>query len=161
MDEYGDSVVKQLLRMSLTAAGLAVLASGCAPVVDQRGYIPDPEKVESVRPGIDNKLSVSSRLGSPSSVSTFDQNVWYYISSEEAKFAFFRPRTTKREIVAVVFDENDLVDGVKYFGLEDGQDVNIVGRETPTRGKELSFFEQIFGNIGRFDSSTLGGDEGK
>ena len=37
------------------------------------------------------------------------------------------------------------------FELEDGQEVAMVERETPTRGKELSLLQQLFGNLGRFN----------
>ena len=132
-------------------------AAACSPVVDQRGYIPDAEKLATIRSGIDNKSSIASRLGSPSTIGTFDANTWYYISSEEERFAFFNPKTTKREIVEVRFDTDNLVEGVTYYDLEDGKKVNIVGRETPTRGKELTLLEQVFGNLGRFDASRIGG----
>ncbi len=145
------------LKPSLVAMALAGTVA-CSPVVDQRGYIPDPDKLATIRSGIDNKSSIASRLGSPSTIATFDSSVWYYISSEEEKFAFFNPRTTKREIVEVRFDPDNLVDGVTYYDLEDGKKINIVGRETPTRGKELTFMEQIFGNLGRFDASRIGGN---
>ncbi len=152
---YG--VPKIGLKTAVAAFCLAG-AVACSPVVDQRGYVPDPEKLATIRSGIDNKSSIVSRLGSPSTIATFDANTWYYISSEEERFAFFNPRTTKREIVEVRFDTDNLVEGVTYYDLEDGHKVNIVGRETPTRGKELSLLEQVFGNLGRFDASRIGGE---
>ena len=148
-------------KIGLKTGVMAIALAGavaCSPVVDQRGYIPDPDKLATIRSGIDNKSSIASRLGSPSTIATFDSNVWYYISSEEEKFAFFNPKTTKREIVEVRFDTDNLVDGITYYDLEDGKKINIVGRETPTRGKELTFMEQIFGNLGRFDASRIGGN---
>ncbi len=148
-------------KIGLKSAALTLGLMGavaCSPVVDQRGYIPDPEKLATIRSGIDNKSSIASRLGSPSTIATFDANVWYYISSEEERFAFFNPTTTKREIVEVRFDTDNLVEGVTYYDLEDGHKINIVGRETPTRGKELTLLEQVFGNLGRFDASRIGGN---
>jgi len=44
------------------------------------------------------------------------------------------------------------VKGVGRLGIEDTRDINTVGRKTPTRGKQLGFFEQIFSNIGRFST---------
>jgi len=35
--------------------------------------------------------------------------------------------------------------------------VNYVDRKTPTRGRELSVLEQIFGTIGRLPTDRLGG----
>ena len=35
------------------------------------------------------------------------------------------------------------------MGLDDGQDVAMSDRETPTRGRELTILEQLLGNVGR------------
>jgi hypothetical protein len=48
---------------------------------------------------------------------------------------------------------------VKKLGLEDAQQVALNSNETPTAGKELGFFEQLFGNVGRFNGKqALGGN---
>lgn len=125
------------------------LALGCSPIADKRGYIRDDPKIESIQIGVDNKESVYQRLGSPSTSASLGLEVWYYITSREERFGFFAPKTTYREITAVAFDENDFVADIADYGLQDGKVVSFVGRKTPTRGKELTFLEQMFGNIGR------------
>ncbi|MBI3199515.1 MAG: outer membrane protein assembly factor BamE, partial [Rhodospirillales bacterium] len=42
---------------------------------------------------------------------------------------------------------------VKRWGMQDGKPIEPVARVTETRGKELGFLEQIFGNIGRFNKA--------
>jgi len=69
--------------------------------------------------------------------------------------ADIRPITEERQITAIVFNEDGQVNAVAEYGLEDGRVVNFVGRETPTRGRELSVLEQIFGTIGRLPTDTL------
>lgn len=145
-------VSKMSVKTAVLALGLTT-AVACSPVIDKHGYVPDQEKLSSIRSGIDNKTSIASRLGSPSTIGTFDANAWYYISSEEEKFAFFNPKTIKREVVEVRFDSDNLVEGVTYYDLKDGKKVNIVGRVTPTRGKTLTLLEQVIGNLGRFPGS--------
>ncbi|MBI1239337.1 MAG: outer membrane protein assembly factor BamE [Alphaproteobacteria bacterium] len=141
----------------LLAAGVASLAlSACAPVVSQRGYIPDPEKVATIRVGVDDRDTISERLGSPSNVATFDSDTWYYIASEEEQEMFFNPETTKRDILAIQFGEDGRVANIEHYGLEDGQVVAFSSRETPTKGRELTFLQQIFGNIGRGLPGTTG-----
>ena len=39
-----------------------------------------------------------------------------------------------------------------HYDLANSQDIDIVSRTTPTEGHTLGFFEQILGNIGRFNS---------
>ena len=47
------------------------------------------------------------------------------------------------------FNEDGTVADVLEFDLEDGQQVAINDRVTRTRGKELSFLEQLIGGVGK------------
>lgn len=123
--------------------------NACVPTVSQRGYLPDPERAQTITPGKDTKVTINEKWGTPSTISTFDDNTWYYISSKQREEAFFLPETVEQKITAVEFDADGKVKGVTEHDISEAQDVNIVGRTTPTRGRELSFLEQIFGNIGR------------
>ena len=128
----------------LLMAGLAA----CAPIRDVRGYIPDDEKLGEVKVGQDTRESVQSKLGTPSSTAAFGDPTWYYISTEQERYAFFEADVTKRQILAVEFNDDGKVADVRKYGIEDGQIVALVDRETPTRGKEMSLLQQLFGNMG-------------
>ena len=52
---------------------------------------------------------------------------------------------------ALTFDDRGILQEVQNVGLEDGEEIQIVERETPTMGRELSLIEQLIGNMGRFD----------
>jgi outer membrane protein assembly factor BamE (lipoprotein component of BamABCDE complex) len=130
----------RLLTLSLTAA----LLLGCAPVVNQRGYLPDPVGEASIRIGADNKTSIQQHLGDPSTQATFGTDSWYYISSVEKQIAFFDPRVETRSILAVHFDKDGRVTDIRHFGLKDGHVVAFETRETPAKGKELTFLQQLF-----------------
>jgi outer membrane protein assembly factor BamE (lipoprotein component of BamABCDE complex) len=130
----------RLLTLSLAAA----LLVGCAPVTNQRGYLPDPVGEASIRIGSDTKTTIQERLGDPSTQATFGSDSWYYISSVEKQVAFFDPRVETRSVLAVHFDKNDRVADVRHFGLKDGHVVAFETRETPAKGKELTFLQQLF-----------------
>ena len=138
------------------AAALVVATTACSSIRDRRGYLPDADKIASISIGVDSKDSVSIRLGSPSTVGTFDTDVWYYISSEEEQFAFFAPKTINRDVLVITFDQANLVSDINTYTLADGKALEYVGRKTPTRGKELGFLEQMFGNIGRLPAPGRG-----
>lgn len=131
--------------------------SACAPIVDQRGYVPSEGVLETVQSGVDTRASVVQRLGRPSALGTFDSKVWYYISERQETIAFYAPETTDRTVVAVKFNDNGTVDAINKYGLEDGQVIDLVSRQTPTRGKETSILRELFGNIGRFNEALGGG----
>ncbi len=129
-----------------SALGLTV--SACSPIVNVRGYVPEQDKVEKLAVGQQNKDEVYTLLGSPSTLATFSEDTWYYISSRTERIGFFEPKTVDRTVLAVKFDDDEKVSNIAKYGLEDGRVVNFVDRTTPTRGKELTFLEQMFGNIG-------------
>ena len=123
------------------------------------GYLAsEGKKPQEVKAKTDTKASVLARLGNPSIKSTFDEDTWYYLSSVRERLAYLRPATSERTITAITFNEDGAVEKVAEYGIENGQYVNYVDRETPTRGRELSVLEQIFGTLGRLPTQQLGGN---
>ena len=122
----------------------AILAfMACAPVISQRGYLPDTEMETAIKAGADTKTTVQTRLGYASTTATFGNDSWYYISATEKQVAFFTPTVLKRSITAVYFDQNNKVTGVRHYGLADGHVISFEKRETPARGRELTFLQQL------------------
>ena len=50
----------------------------------------------------------------------------------------------------IKFDDDQVVSTVEHYTIEDGLTIDPVSRKTPTVGKELTFLQQLFGNVGRF-----------
>jgi outer membrane protein assembly factor BamE (lipoprotein component of BamABCDE complex) len=137
----------------LAAVGLAVVmtATACTPRIDQRGNRPDEEQVVLINPGVDDKNRVAELIGTPSTISTFDDRTWYYISKRTETTAFFDPELVDQEVLAISFDESGIVENMRVFGPEDGRTIAYVDRTTPTEGNELTFIQQLLGNLGRFN----------
>lgn len=138
-------------RLILSMA-LVVLATGCARVIDQRGSLPDPDDVLAIQPGVQTKDEVAALLGTPSTVGTFDDRNWYYISKRTKTVAFFSPSVQDQQILVIKFDDGDVVEAVDLFGLDDAVAVDPESRETPTYGQRLTLLQQLLGNIGRFST---------
>ncbi len=136
----------------MAALGLSITTLACTPSVDYRGYLPKGEDVQKLNVGM-SKIEVEALLGSPSTTATINTtgDSFYYISSTVQQTAFFEPEVTDREILAVRFDQEERVQKFAHYGLEDGKIIDFIGRETPTRGKELGVLQQLFQNLGRFD----------
>jgi len=135
--------------MSVVAA-MVLLLGACQPRVDTHGFMPNSELIEQVEPGLVSKLDVSEILGSPSTIATFDQDTWYYITQKTQNFAFFKPEIVDQQVLVVNFDDEDVVASINRYTIEDGLIIDPVSRKTPTVGKELTFLQQLFGNVGRF-----------
>lgn len=131
---------------------MALVAVACSPTVASRGHVTDPEALAALKPGLSTDVDVQNALGSPSTRGTFRDDVWYYMSERTEAYAFFNPKVIERQIVAVVFDGQGVVDDIVTYNEVDGRKVEIVSRVTPTAGNELTLLQQLFGNIGRFES---------
>ncbi|AYV48776.1 outer membrane protein assembly factor BamE [Caulobacter flavus] len=132
------------------AIGLAAVVGGCTPLTSYSGFQAIEAKPADMKVGEDSKSTVREKLGSPSAVSTFDNDAWYYISQTTDRVAFYKPRVIKRDVVAIKFNTADeKVASVDTFTLKDGKVIAYNGRETPTRGREMTVLEQLLGTVGR------------
>jgi outer membrane protein assembly factor BamE (lipoprotein component of BamABCDE complex) len=125
----------------LLAGAIALIA--CAPVISQRGYLPDPAQEATIKAGTDTKTTVQDRLGYASTTATFNNDSWYYISATEKQVAFFTPTILKRQVLAVYFDKQNKVTGVRHYGLKDGHLIAFESRTTPARGRETTFLQEL------------------
>jgi outer membrane protein assembly factor BamE (lipoprotein component of BamABCDE complex) len=123
----------------------AALAA-CGAQIDRHGHVFMDVDVNQVQRGM-SKDQVQAVLGSPDTTSTIGGDAYYYIASTQKTVAFFKPYEINRQVVAVYFDRGESVEQVAQYGLKDGIVVNYYGRETPARGKDLTFLEQLFGNM--------------
>lgn len=138
---------RQIIAVCILAGTFLV---ACAPTKDVRGYLIDDIRISEIRIGINDKGDILDLLGSPSSVSTFGTDTWYYISRKTESLAFFEKKVLDQRVVAIMFDELDVVSELKRYEVEDARSFAFNERITPTRGKKLSFVQQLFGNLGRF-----------
>ncbi len=122
-----------------------------------QGFIIDPELSQTVRPGVDNKASVAGTLGRPSFAGQFDQNDWYYVSRNTRQLAFKQPKPSSQIILHVRFDTAGNVASVEKTGLEKVASIHPAPEATPTLGRNRSFFQELFGNIGQVGSVGQGG----
>jgi outer membrane protein assembly factor BamE (lipoprotein component of BamABCDE complex) len=153
----------QSASMRWLFVGLATAAASCAPTVEQRGNLPNPDKIAEIHAGSTTKDEVTKILGTPSSVSVFNNDkTWYYISRRTAQTAFFEPDVLDQQVYVVNFDDQGVVKTVDHRVLEDGKEVTPVARATPAPGRELSFLEQLIGNLGKFNGAgpSSGGGTG-
>lgn len=138
----------------------ALTVGGCSSIRESRGYIVDQTLVNSVQPGIDNQQSVTQTLGRPTFTSQFGDPTWYYVSSVTGRRPFVRPRIRQHTVLAVKFDASGNVVSADRSGLEKVTYLTPDGDETPTLGRERTFFEDLFGNIGTVGAPGAGAPGG-
>jgi outer membrane protein assembly factor BamE (lipoprotein component of BamABCDE complex) len=137
------------LNLILCAASLALVTSACTPVTALQGYQAIDAKPGDVKVGDDSKQTVRAKLGSPTTVSTFEPNIWYYMNQTTDQFGAYAPRTRVRQIVAIAFDkDSEKVTSVRNFDTKDGRIISFNKRETPTMGQQLSVLDQLLSTLG-------------
>ena len=141
-------------------AAFAILAGGCSSIRDHRGYLVDTALVDSVQAGIDNRQSVEKALGRPTFVSQFGDSSWYYVSQDTSQAAFRRAKTKNQMVMRVRFDPAGNVAGVDRAAMEHVVRLDPDGHKTPTLGRDRSFLEDLFGNIGAVGAPGTGGGGG-
>jgi outer membrane protein assembly factor BamE (lipoprotein component of BamABCDE complex) len=137
------------------ALAAALLTGACTARIDQRGNKPDEDQVVQINPGVDDKNRVAELLGYPSSVSTFNDRTWYYISKRTKTIAFWTPEVLDQEVLQISFDDAGIVQDMRIYGQQDGRTIAYVDRKTPTPGNDLTLLQQLFGNLGKFNTDKM------
>lgn len=145
--------MKKQVACLICASLIALSVTACDPVREEKGYRIDPEKIALVEPGVSTKDEVITQMGSPSSISTFPDagEAWYYIGKKTEHYAFLEKKIIEQSVIIISFDENEVVKEIKNYDKDAAREIAVVERTTPTGGNKLGFFEQIFGNFGRFN----------
>ena len=147
----------------LAVSVLAVAAFGtaaCSSIRESRGYVIDNALLQTVQPGIDNQRSVEMTLGRPTFTSQFGEPTWYYVSSTTGRKPFVRPRVQQHQVLAVKFDAAGNVRSADRSGIDQVVYLTPDGDKTPTLGRERTFLQDLFGNIGTVGQGGLPGGGG-
>lgn len=143
------------IKSVLTAALASGALVACAPIVRTHGYTPDQELLAQIAAGQDTRSSVEQKIGRPVTRSAFREDDWYYVSQSIRHYMWYAPEVTDRRVVAVKFDDNDVVSEINTYGVEDGRVVDLATDTTPTHGRELTIVQQVLGNLGRITADDL------
>jgi outer membrane protein assembly factor BamE (lipoprotein component of BamABCDE complex) len=153
-----------MVKLAGVAAALVSVAllGGCSSIgiKEQKGYRLDKELASTVQVGVDNKESVTKTLGRPSFTGQFDANDWYYVARDTRTVAFRSQRVLDQDVLHVRFDAAGNVASVNTTGEELIADISPVDDKTPTLGRDRSFFEDLFGNIGQVGAGAPAGGGG-
>ncbi len=139
--------------------GLLLLAvAGCSSVYRNHGYVPSDSDLEGIVVGVSTRESVAEQIGRPSVAGVLGGGGWYYVQSRWRHFGMNEPREVDRQLVAITFDRNGVVENVERFTLTDGRVVPISRRVTDSNIKGVSFIRQLLGNIGNIRAGDILGN---
>lgn len=80
---------------------------------------------------------------------------WYYVQSRYKIVGGLAPEEIDRQVVAITFTLEGVVENIERYGLADRQVVAISRRVTLPNVKSQSFLRQLFGNIGAINAGSI------
>src|SRR5690606_20237516 len=89
--------------------------------------------------------------------SQFGPPVWYYVSSFTEQKPFGSPHIDRHTVLAITFDSAGNVATAETSGMEKVVRIEPDSDKTPTLGRERTFLQDLFGNIGQVGAAGLGG----
>ena len=150
------SLRRQIAPRAVCAVlGVACLAA-CSTTVVTHGYQLDERRMAQVKPGVTTRQEVGQLLGTPSTLATFDDQNWYYISQRYERANFYLQDLVAQDVYTITFDGNGVVSEVNKRDMEAAQAIKPDPDATRTLGNELTIVEQFLGNIGRFNTDKTG-----
>lgn len=136
------------VKTVLLAGVAATVLTACEPKVALRGNDPLQSRLEQIVVGQSTKRDVAGAIGTPSTLGAFDDNIWYYMSQRKESYAFYEPEVVEHKVLAMYFNENGVLQEIKTYDEEALTEVDYRDKVTPTSGRTMSLFEQLFGNFG-------------
>ena len=127
---------------------LIILLNGCAPTANVRGFVPNPDAIEKIKPGLQNQDQVLGLLGSPTATATFEKDRWYYITRKTEKTVFDDPTLIESRTTMIEFDATGFVSKISTLSNDAIRDIDPVERTTPTKGRKFGILQQLLGNLG-------------
>jgi len=147
-----------LLLAPLLLGGCSVDTSGFFSYPAQaRGNRIDPDQLAQLVPGTSTRNDAAALLGSPTARATFDDNTWIYISELTKPVIGATNSVQDQQTVTLAFDQAGVLRRIDRKGMDDSVPVEVVSRTTPTPGNDVSFLQQLLGNVGRFNPGGPGG----
>ena len=107
--------------------------------------------------GSSSKKEVITKLGEPLSNEGSPTNFLIYVQKKVEVVAFLEPRIDERNVLKLSFDDRAILSRIDFYEYDKvankkfEADQKIVVAE----GRKLTFWQQMFGNIGNFSSEQF------
>ena len=142
-----NALKRSTLLAAVCAAGL--MLGGCLEQRNYQGY-QIPHDAEQQVPVGASKDQALLAFGTPTTTAEFGNEVYYYVSQVSSRpVAFARSKVVDQRILAVYFDDQERVQQIANYGLQDGRVFDFISRTTPTGGSDVSFVSQLLSAAGR------------
>ena len=157
----------RLVACLFTGLLAATTLAACSPPAfisfppQVRGNKVDDRVLAQLVPGTSTRTDVTAAIGSPTTRATFDDNTWLYIGEVTKPQIAGTNGVLSQKVVVLTFDQQGVLRDVANKSQKDAVPVTVVSATTPSPGRELSFWQQLLGNVGKFSPVSTLPDEGR
>ena len=127
-----------------------IILFSCQPRITKHGNFFNPKNIQLIKKTKLSKSEVVEVFGEPTLKSTFSDDVWYYITLVQHEKAYFEIKNLENNILAITFDENQLVKKYKVLTEDDSSEINIsYPNEAYNENREVSIIQEFLSIFSR------------
>ena len=119
-------------------------------VSNNHGFISLQTKFEKITVNKTNKNDILNIIGPPSSVSSFDNNKWFYIQRMKTNQSLLKlgvKKINKNNILIVKFDNKGILNYKKILNVKDMNDIKYTKDITEKEFKQNDLLFKIFSSL--------------
>jgi len=142
------------MRSFPTIFVFAGILSSCAQPINIHGNRISLKSFDIIEPGKTTEQQVLEQLGKPVITQDYGPRSWIYVESKSQDTVLSGKKFLNRTIVRISFSETGIATSVDIIPYDKELNPNIATRKTPTAGQEITVFQQLIGNFGRFENKN-------
>jgi outer membrane protein assembly factor BamE (lipoprotein component of BamABCDE complex) len=133
---------------------LIVISSlnSCFKKVAIHGYPEDETLVTKLKIGSTTKEEAITLLGEPSTKSTFNQDIWYYISIKMEAVGFLKADIVQEQVMQLNF-QNDKLQEIIFSDSSTKKKIVFNKEKSLVEGDDTGVLKDFFHNFGRFNKA--------
>jgi len=102
-------------------------------VVNNHGFTALEIKSDKIKISQTNKNDILKDVGRPSTVSLFDENIWFFIEREKVTQSFIKlgkSKIKKNNVLEIKFNDYGIVESKKFYKIDNMNDLKSVKKIT-------------------------------
>ena len=149
------------MRITLYIIFFSIIVTNCSfkPVVKHHGVPFLEKKQASLIVNKSNKNDIKSTLGSPSTKSKFDNDIWIYIERKQTQSKLKnlgRMKIFKNDVLVLEIDNYGILKKKEFYNKDDMENVKIVENTTEAGFKKNSFIYEFMSSMRQKINDPLG-----
>ena len=139
----------------------SLIVTNCSfkPVVKHHGVPFLEKKQSSLIVNKSNKNDIKKTLGSPSTTSKFDNDIWIYIERKQTQSKIRnlgRMKIFKNDVLVLEIDNYGILKKKEFYNKEDMENIKVVEATTEAGFKKSSFIYNFMSSMRQKISDPLG-----